>query len=176
MNYSPSTRSRVADIVRGLQVKTSVFINHSYFHQQQAEFFNVFGRIMLMQLFVEFITATGTGGTFLQFNYTSTTPTIGVQPISGASGSIASLFRGGRVVWQGGAVATVAVVTVSSVTLSGISDFISVKPQIIGLVGGIGTIGILTSNDDPQDSAVPTSQVFLNYVPMSPGAYVTKVV
>jgi len=172
MNYSPSTRERVADLVRGLYVETSVFINHSYMHTEQAELFNVYGRIMLFQLFIEAITANGTGATQLLFNYTSITPGVAAQNLCTKCASIASLPRGGRIVWTGDENGA-AVITVAAT--GGVSDVINVLPFFIGMEGGVGTIGIFTSDADP-DSATATSQAALTYVPMSDGAYVTKVI
>jgi hypothetical protein len=163
-NYSPSTIEVVGDLQVGLRVETSVLNNLSYFHRDQWEYFKVYGRIMVLQLFIEAITVNGAGATQLLFNFTSSSPVIAVQPMCAKCASIAALAQGGRIVWVGGAVATAAVITATA----GISDVICNSPHIIGTKGGTGTIGILTSD---ADAASGTHQGVLCYAPLSDGAY-----
>ena len=176
MNYTPSTIDAIGDVVNGVQVQTSVFDNLTYFYKDgttagQFELFNVYGRILLLQLFIEAITANGAGASLVLFNATWSTPVIAVQPICDTCGSIAALPRGCRITFVGGVVATHAVITVA--TPGCVSDVTNIKPHIIGMSGGIGTIGMCTS---VANAASGTSQANLFYVPLSDGAYVTKVI
>ena len=104
------------------------------------------------------------GASLFQYNFTSTTPAIGVQPMNAVSASIAALAQGLRCVWIGGAVASVMVITATA----GISDVICVNPQIIGTANGIGSIGFVTS---VADAVSGTHQHVLHYIPMDDGAY-----
>ncbi len=167
MNYNPSTISRIADIHAGLRVETSVFANLTYFAgvaNTQTELFKVYGRIWVRQLFIEAITDNGAGATILQFNCTFTTPVIGVNAMNGAVVSIAAMGRGSRVVWIGGAVASITVLTDSA----GLSDVLPDAGQIVGGVGFVGSIGMKATI---ADAASGTSQAVLVYVPLSDGAY-----
>jgi len=163
-NYAPSTRARIADLITGMRVETSVLANLTYLHQDQWEAFNVYGRIMVLQLYWEAITVNGAGATLFQYNFTSTTPAVGVQPMGAVSASIAALAQGARCVWVGGAVATAHVITASA----GISDVICVNPHIIGTADGVGSIGFLTTT---ADAVSGTHQHVLHYIPMDDGAY-----
>ena len=164
-NYAPSTRARIADLVLGMRVESSVLANATYFLQAQHELFKVYGRIIVLQLFWEAITVNGAGATLFQYNFTSTSPVIAVAPLGAVSASIAALAQGRRCVWKGGAVATAHVITASA----GLSDVISVAPQIVGTIGGVSTIGMLTTT---ANAVSGTHQHSLLYAPMSDGAYV----
>jgi len=163
-NYAPSTRARIADLITGMRVETTVLANLTYLHQDQWEAFNVYGRIMVLQLYFEAITVNGAGATLFQYNFTSTTPVIGVQPMGAVSASVAALAQGLRCVWVGGAVATAHVITATA----GISDVISTSPHIIGTADGVGTIGFVTS---VADAVSGTHQHVLHYIPMDDGSY-----
>ena len=170
-NYAPSTRERISDLVAGMRLQTDVFdcadyIDHDSTTTGQYELFNVYGRIMLLQLYIEAITVWGAGAAVISFTYTSSDPVVAVAEISDACASVATLAEGLRVVWVGGAVATAAVITASA----GISDVICVNPIILGTQSGEGTIGMLTAT---AGLASGTAQAFMNYVPLERGAYVT---
>lgn len=163
-NYAPSTRARISDFINGMRVETSVLANATYFLQAQHEMFTVVGRIMVLNLFWEAITVNGAGATLFQYNFTSTTPAVGVQPLGAVTASIAALAQGQRVLNVGGAVATAHVITASA----GISDVTNTSPQIIGTKDGEGTIGILTTT---ANAVSGTHQHVLQYIPLSDGAY-----
>lgn len=122
-NYAPSTRERISDLVAGMRVQTGVFdcatyINHTT-NTGQFELFNVHGRILLMHLYIEAITVWGAGAAVISFTYTSSDPVVAAAEICDACASVATLAEGRRVVWPGGVVATLAVITASA----GISDY-----------------------------------------------------
>ena len=164
MNYAPSTRARIADLIEGMRIESSVLANVTYLHRDQHEVFTIVGRIMVLNLFWEAITVNGTGATLFQYNFTSTTPAVAVQPLGAVSASIAALAQGQRVVNVGGAVGTAHVITASA----GISDVTNLSPQIIGTKDGAGTIGMLTTT---ADAVSGTHQHVMQYIPMSDGAY-----
>ena len=171
-SYSPSTMSRIGDLTNGLRVDTSVLSAATYLltGNTQTEIFNVYGRIKLHNLFGEVTVVFSNNATTLYYNFTSTTPAIGVQPISAASASLAQLDVAERISWVGGAVATAVVLTATP----GISD-INVTPHILGGVSAagvnnVGSIGILTAFASLTSGSVRFSCF---YTPMSDGAYVT---
>ena len=169
MNYNPTTRNRIGDINRGLLVESSVFANLTYLKRVQTEVFTIKGCIMLLQLFIEGITDSGTGATLMTFNYTFSTPVITVKAMSLVTTSIASLPRGWRATWMGGAVGgSVIGLTVAT---GGCSDLICTTPMLLGGEGFIGTIGMLGT---VADQASGTSIVAATYVPMSDGAQLSK--
>lgn len=172
-NYSPSTISRVSDIALGIPVQTSVLTNTVAMVQNQYELFNVYGRIVLTQLYLEMITAFSNTATTVQFNYTGTTPVLAVKPLTAASAALnagGAMPVGGRVIWLGGAVATAAGVTVATGLCSDISN---VKAAVIGCVGCTMTIGMLTA---AANATSGTTQAFLRYYEDYPGSYVTAAV
>lgn len=171
--YSPSTLARISDIACGVPVQTSVLTNTVAMIQNQYELFNVYGRIVLVQLYLEMITAFSNTATTVQFNYTGTDPVLAVKPLTAASAALntgAALPRGGRVIWVGGAVATAAGVTVATGLCSDLSN---VKAAVLGCVGGTMTIGMLTA---AANATSGTSQAFLRYYEDYPGSYVTAAV
>lgn len=158
---------------QGHHVKTTVLANATYMAQAQVEIFNVFGRIMVLQLYTEAVTAFGAQATDMLYNFTSATPGIAVQPMCAVNaGSMTGFAQGLRHVFIGGAVASLAVLTATA----GISDVINVNPHIIGTddgtTQGVGTIGQLTSTASQLSG---THQCHLHYIPMSDGAYCTNV-
>jgi hypothetical protein len=168
-SYAPSTIDVIGDLTNGLHVQTSVFTNVVAFLQNaQIEMFNVYGRILLINLFIEAITVSGAGAAQIAFNYTGFGAT---RALNTKCASIAALPQGGRVVWVGGAVGAIAgVITVAAT--GGVSD-VTCRPiarHIIGAEGGVATIGTLTTD---ASSASGTSQANLFYVPLSDDAYVT---
>lgn len=172
-NYSPSTISRVSDIALGIPVQTTVLTNTTYMVQNQVELFNVVGRIVLTQLFLEMITAFSNTATTVQFNYTGTSPVLAVKPLTAASAALnagGAMPVGGRVVWLGGAVATAAGVTVATGLCSDISN---VKAAVLGCVGCTMTIGMLTGAANATSGTV---QAFLRYYEDYPGSYVAAAV
>lgn len=172
-NYGPSTRMRLGDLENGMRVQTAVIANATYLNSAQHEVFNVYGRILVLQLYCEAITVFDAQNTTLLFNFTSTTPAIAVQPMCAASAALNALAQGNRVVFVGGVVATAAVITGGG----GVSDVTCLAPHIIGtatIVGvrGVGTIGALSAVA-AQTSG--TCQFMIYYAPMEDGAYVTSI-
>ena len=170
--YAPSTVDVVGDLHNGLHVETSVYNCATYWDGSsgptQLELFNVYGRILLLQLFCEMTIIQGGGATLIQFNATFSTPAVAVQPISAVTTTVAALAVGSRVVWQGGVITSTPTSTV--LADGGITDVFPAARQIIGSVGGVGTIGHVPST---ADTVSGSARANCFYVPMSDGAYVT---
>jgi hypothetical protein len=171
-SLSPSTQDMVGYEVSGLRVDTGLLANATYLLTggTQTEIFNVKGRILLLQLYIEFIVAASANATQILFNATFTAPVIAAANLCAKCASVSGVAAGRRVVWVGGAVATAAVITASA----GISDVTCTTPHILGgyPIGGVdwtGTIGILVS-DASQTSG--SFRVSCHYVPYFDGSYV----
>ena len=106
-NYAPSTRARIADLIRGMQVDTGIKLNTASMAQTQQEDFNVYGRILLLNLMCEVTTNFSADATLFQYTYSSAThvPAIVSTQLGLVSLSIASSAIGGRVYWTGGRLA-----------------------------------------------------------------------
>jgi len=173
-HYGPSTMRRIGDLQHGMRVQTAILDNTAVLVQVQTELFNVYGRILVIELYCEAITIFDAANTTLNFSFESLTPAIGVQPMSGQSAALNALAQGNRVVYIGGAVAGAPVITGGE----GISDVLCVDPQIIGTtmsaagVQGVGTIGQDTAAANQTSG---TCQFVIYYAPMSVGAYVTAI-
>lgn len=168
MNYNPSTIARVGDIGRGITVSTGSLAATTYLlgaANTQTELFDLRGLVFVTHLFIEITSAMDANATQVAFNATFTTPAVAVQPMCAKCASIATLARGRRIVWVGGAVATAAVITASA----GISD---VTPTVGHYIGGkdfVGTIGMLASDASQAGTGVCFATVC--YYPMYDGAY-----
>lgn len=167
-NYNPSTIARIGDIKNGIRVDTGTIANATYLLTggTQTELFDVVGRVMLLQLYAEVTTACSANATQVLFNATFTTPTVAAANLCAKCASISGIAAGRRIVWVGGAVATAAVITASA----GISDVICVSPHIVGGVGFVGTIGMLSSDASQTSGAIKVSA---HYVPLYDGSYMT---
>ena len=166
-NFQPSTRDMISHISGGMRVETSTLANATYLlgaANTQTELFTIKGRILVLQLYLELITAASANATTIQFNTTFTTPVIALNAMGAASAAITSLGQGQRVVHVGGAVATAAVLTDSA----GLSDVTCVTPHIVGGHEFAGTIGILAA---AASQASGTFRGILHYLPYSDGAY-----
>lgn len=175
-NYAPSTRARIADLILGMPVDTSVVdvSDLVHLHQAQVEDFNVHGTILLKHLFMEVVTLLGTGATLFQYNYSCLLHTggaIAATPLGLVSTTISDLTEGTRVVWGGGAVAGSNHQMTGSAGLSDVAVGLG-DPVIVGYRDADSTIGHLTTTDDVETGVVFHS---LFYVPMSAGAYVEAI-
>jgi hypothetical protein len=168
-NYTASTRDRVGDLVTGMRIDTSVALASVKLTSAQTEIFNVFGRILILEMYLEVITTMSSTASTVQFMYTSTVPEITVQQFSNTStDTLNAAAVGDRLNYVGGALN--AVPTVSATPAIG--DEHCADPIILGLEGGTGLIGILTAGADAT-GATATIQFSIHYIPMSDGAYVT---
>jgi len=172
-NYAPSTRARISDLILGMRVDTpNVDVSDAvHLHQAQVEDFNVYGSILLMNLFMEVETVLEASAALFQYTYSCLLHTggaIAATKLGLVSTSISGLTEGQRVTWGGGAVSG----SNHNVTGSaGVADKpVGLgQPIIVGYKNAVSTIGHLTTTQD-----IATGVVFhsLFYVPMSAGAYV----
>jgi hypothetical protein len=141
--------------------------------QTQINLFTVYGRVIIVALWGEVMTAISATATTLQYNWTSTTPSIAVQPLCAASASLSGQAAGVRINLVGGAVATAATITASA----GISFFtgFGTAPFIVGTqtqsgVQGVSVIGELTGTANMTSGSL---QFSLWYAPVDDGSYVS---
>jgi hypothetical protein len=83
-NYNPSTIARIGDIGLGICVETGIMLNTTYMAQSQQEDFNVYGRIMLLNLFLEVTTDFGAEATLFQYTYSNASVSRSQAPPSAA--------------------------------------------------------------------------------------------
>ena len=168
-NYQATTRDRIGDLVTGMRIDTSVGAATTYITSAQVEIFNVYGRIMILEMYLEVVTALGANASTVQWNATWSTPVYTVQDLSATStDDLTSAAAGDRLNYVGGAVN--AVPTVSATP--GVGDEHCADPTMVGFEGGVGTIGCVTAGADATQGTV---QFTIHYIPMSDGAYVTPV-
>ncbi len=170
-SYNESVRQHIADCFVGARVETGVLAAATYLlaGPTSTELFNVIGRIRIMQLFMEATVVLSNSACEVYFTFTSTTPAIAIQPLNGTPvGGVPLLAQGLRLVYIGGAVASLGVITATA----GISDVLCASPSIVGTEGGVGTIGITTDSVSCTSGSV---QFCLCYAPMSEGAYCTAI-
>lgn len=172
-NYNVNTIDRIGDITRGIHVQTGVLTNTVVLDSTAASglyaLFNVFGRIRILGLNCEAITAFSAHGTTLLWTFESTTPVVGDENICAASGGMTSAAIGGKVQWSGPALNTVAVASVKQMNVGGVVG----NWMDVGQSQGIGKINSVAGT---AAQASGTCQHNLYYLPISEGAYVTKIV
>jgi len=177
MNYEESTRQVIADQNLGLMVQTldGGLSATEFTNTTQTELFNVYGRIAVMNLFIELTAAADANASTIQFNCTFTSPVIAKNPMGAACASIANKGAHTRIVHVGGAVATAAILTDSA----GLTDVETAGK--LHFVGGktaagantVGSIGILCGG--ATQAGTITGTAYLYYVPMHKGAYAQAV-
>jgi len=167
-NLSPSTMDRVGDITRGVHVKTGTIANTVALPSAAYNIFTVRGRIRILGLDCEAVTAFAADATLLKWQFENTTPVVAAADISAASLSIASIPIGARVMWRGTAVNTAPDVSATQASIAVVTDYMDV-----GTTGGVGIINA-TSSIAAQTSG--TCRFNLYYLPISDGAYVEALV
>ena len=168
--FSPSTIEMVGNINGGVHCATGSLAATTYLVTggTQNEIFNVYGRILVLQLYLEVTTVLSANASQVLFNATWTTPVIAAVGLCAKCASVSAAAVGRRVVCVGGAVATAAVITAAP----GISDVTMVTPHIIGATDFVGTIGTLSTDATCTSGAMVGH---IHYIPYSQGAYVTAV-
>ena len=174
----PSTIQRVSDQVLGHHVETSAgalpVASFKGVANTETDMFTVYGRIQIMQLFVEFTAAGDAAATQLLFYYNGSEPALTLVVLCAAGASIATVAIGQRCMHVGGAVASTPIVSDSA----GLSDLdMASAYQIVGgyATGGAtgiftGTIGMRATVADQAGTIAATGHIF--YVPLSPDAAV----
>ena len=162
-NYNISTIDRIGDITRGIHVKTGTIANTTALASGAYDIFTVYGRIRIIGLDIEAVTAFEADATLVKWRFTSTTPVVGVSDISAVSLSIASIPIGARVMWRGTAANTAPDVSATQASIAVVQDWMDV-----GLTAGVGIVSSICT------TATCTSGAgFFNlyYLPISDGAY-----
>jgi hypothetical protein len=168
--YEPSTIESIGDIRNGMLVETGVLAFGTWGAAVQAELFTVHNRIMLLGLWCEVVTTLTGDGCLLYFNWTSTVPVIGVQPITAVCTNIHGFVRGRRISFVGTAYNTAAAVTYAA----GIS-YHNPNPMILGVaptaagVQSVSQIGCLSTT---VNLTVGTAKFGCLYTPIDAGSYV----
>lgn len=168
-NYNPSTIERIGDINRGLVVATPVMDNTTAMPgNADVDLFTVYGRVRILALDIEAITAWSNDATTLQFTFDPSYPAIGSITISAASTTVAQLGVGRRVRLDGTALNTAAPIDANAAVSLKASGYLE-----LGCYDGVGTIGV-TSAAAAQTSG--TCRATVCYVPITPGAYIESAV
>lgn len=165
-NFNPSTQEMIGYINGGLRVETSTLAAATYLLTggTNTDCFNVYGRILVKQLYLEIVTVVSNHACQILFYYDASSPALALNAMDAKCDSIAQAAQGVRVVHVGGAVATQAVITDSA----GLSDVTCVTPHIVGGLNFVGTIGVQSSDASLTSG---TFRVVLHYLPYSDGAY-----
>lgn len=169
MNYPLSTRERVGDLNRGMVVATPVMNNTTAMPgNADVALFNVYGRVRILTLDIEAVTAWANAATTLKFTFDPSNPALSAIDLSAASTTVAQLGIGRRVRLVGTALNTAAAIDANAAVSLQAAAYIEV-----GCYDGVGTIGV-TSAAAAQTSG--TSKATLLYVPITPGAYVESAI
>jgi len=164
----------VGDLHRGLIVETgNVLATTCWETADSLTIFNVYGTILLLELFGQ-ITTDMVGAAQPNFSYTGVTPAIAITDICAVSASIAGLNVGHRVVWPGGTVAGVLLISGNEYLSPGATGV----PFILGGVtaAGVNFIGTIQADGSVADATAGAVIFTCAYVPLSPGSYVTAAV
>ena len=170
-NYSQSTLERIGDITRGIHVKTGVLLNSDYFDHAPGTampLFTVYGRIRIIGLDCEAVTAFAADLSLLKWTFESTTPVLGDEDISAVSLSVASIPIGTKIMWRGTAVNTAPDVNTTQASIAVVQDWMD--------VGRTNGVGIINSVCTTATQASGTHRFNLYYLPISEGAYATAIV
>lgn len=175
--YNQSTLDRIGDITTGVHVKTGILANTTYLDHTVASgahnLFNVYGRIRILGLDVEAVTAWPADATLIKWRFEATTPVVGVSDISAVSLSIASLPIGTRVMWLGAAVDTAPAVMTVQASVS----VITADTMDVGHTGTVAApgVGLISKTVTTAAMGSGTCRFNLYYLPISEGAYATAV-
>ena len=167
-NYNISTIDHIGDITRGIHVKTGTIANTTALASGAYDIFTVYGRIRIIGLDIEAVTAFEADATLVKWRFTSTTPVVGVSDISAVSLSIASIPIGARVMWRGTAANTAPDVSATQASIAVVTDYMDV-----GHTSGVGTI-TATSSIAAQSGGSCRFNIY--YLAISEGAYVVALV
>ncbi len=165
----------VGDLNRGLLVETSTILATACWETADHQaIFNTYGRILLLELYGE-ITTDMAGAAQPNFSYTGITPaSVGITDICAVSASIAALVIGNRVVWPGG--------TVAGVLLISGNAYLSPAHTGVGFIlggvtaAGVNFVGAIWADGSWADATAGAVRFSCVYAPMSDGAYVTAAV
>jgi len=167
-NYNPSTIDRIGDITRGIHVKTGTIANTVALLSGAYNIFTVYGRIRIIGMDIEAVTAFSNDATLVKWRFTSTTPSVSISDISAASLTIAQIPIGARVMWRGTAVATAPDVSATQASIAVVTDYMD--------VGHTAGVGIITATSSIAAQTSGTCRFNIYYLPISEGAYIEALV
>ena len=163
MNYNPSTIARIGDINRGIIVQTATCDNTAVLKATAVSIFTVYGRIRILSLDIEAVTAFSNDATLIKWQFDASVPAVATADISAAALTAAQIAAGRRVVFQGTALNTAQVISANPcISLE------APNTMDVGCEAGVGTLD--TVGAVAQTSG--TCKITLCYVPISTGAYV----
>ena len=164
-NYSPSTIAKTGELNPkcGLVCRTATTLNTSMFAATAVNIYKVTGRIRIVSLDIEAITAFSANASVPRWQFVSTTPAVALTDISAGSSTLSGLALAKTVVFQGTSLDTALAIS----AVAGITP----KPantMDIGWDGGL--LHLALDSDVAQTGSTATSIITLCYLPMSDGA------
>jgi len=164
VKINTSTREAIGQVTVGVRVQTSVFANATYIAAGATDVFTVNGRIRIVSLDLEAVTAFSDTATLLKWQFNPSEPAVVAYDISGAALTCATIAQGRRVVFQGTALDTAQVISDNAA-----ASLEAPNTMDVGCYAGVGTLAIVGA----VAATSGTSIITLCYIPLSDGAYVT---
>lgn len=165
--FNPSTIEMLGYITTGIVLRTPVFNNVTWIAVAATDIFTVYGRIRILSLDLEAVTAFSNTATLLKWQFDQSSPAVAAFDITGAALTCASIAQGRRVSFQGTALATAQVISANpgcSLQTPATLD--------IGCQNSVGTLGLIGA----VAATSGTSIITLCYVPMTDSAYVNSII
>lgn len=163
----PSTIEMLGYVTTGVVLRTPVFNNATWIAALATDIFTVYGRIRILSLDLEAVTAFSNTATLLKWQFDSSNPAVAAFDITGAALTCAQIAQGRRVSFQGTALNTAQVISVNQCC-----SLQTPATLDIGCLNGVGTLGLI--GDVAATSG--TSIITLCYVPMTDGAHVDNII
>jgi len=161
-SFNPSTQEMVGYINGGLRAQTAVVDNDTYILATAKDIFTVYGRIRILSLDYEAVTAFSNTATLLKWQFDSSVPAVAAADISGAALTCATIAQGRRIVFQGTALDTAQVIGANpSISLS------APTTMDVGCYVGVGTLATVGAVAATSGTGIFT----LCYIPLTDGAY-----
>jgi hypothetical protein len=172
-NYSQNTQELAADVINGVKVETSALSNLTYMDMSDHAIFNVYGRIKLIALYAEVVSAASAHNTTLAFKYEQASPfAIAADLCVTSVANINAAAQGMRVVCLGADITAAALRDAGG----GITSY--TYPLVIGTgntAAGVQAVGTIIIDAAGAANLTGTTKYVLHYVPLSDSAYVTAV-
>jgi hypothetical protein len=166
-SYQPSTIDAIGKVTTGVVLQTPVFSNATWIADGATSIFTVNGRIRILSLDLEAVTAFSDTATLLKWQFDLSSPAVATFDITGAALTCATIAQGRRVSFQGTALNTDQVISANpgcSLETPNTLD--------IGCLNSVGTLDIV--GDVAATSG--TSIITLCYVPITDGAHVVNII
>jgi len=161
-SFNPSTQDMIGYAHGGLRAQTAVFANATYIAAAATDVFTVYGKIRILSLDLEAITAFSDTATLLKWQFNASEPAIAAFDISGAAATCATIAQGRRVVFQGTALNTVQVISTNPC-----ASLQAPATMDVGCYAGVGTLAIVGA----VAATSGTSIIQLCYIPLFDGSY-----